>query len=290
MTSHRGLIERSECRQWLGERFLWIQRGELSKSEGIMHIVIIIIMHIRILRMDNFIKSLLWHYAGNFFLPMWRNPNSGVPKIFAWGIRNPEMFSCKSGILAFCRVWNTALGIRNPTNHWNQESQFHWQESGIQSLESGIRSLESTVQDCLWFPYLPIGLNPLGCVFPLTGQEIWKRSFFDEKGKQIQVDYWSNQERGQLCLFWQLTISSVLIPSWQRFDSSVRRMRCIFPLSNLKRLIHLYDSVELTTSQRPSLSIEHSFGDAIYPFMVAKKRIFRAYTSQVGVWSIWKHC
>ena len=247
-------------------------------------------MHIRILRMDNFIKSLLWHYAGNFFLPMWRNPNSGVPKIFACGIRNPEMFSCKSGILAFWRVWNTAQGIRNPTNHWNQESQFHWQESGIQSLESGIRSLESTVQDCLWFPYLPIGLNPLGCVFPLTGQEIWKRSFFDEKGKQIQVDHWSNQKRGHLCLFWQLKISSVLIPGWQRFDSFVRRMRCIFPLSNLKRLIHLYDSVELTTSQRPSLSIEHSFGDAIYPFMVAKKRIFRAYASQVGVWSIWKHC
>ena len=237
VTSQRGLIEMSECRQWLEERFLSIQQDELSNSEGIMHIVITIIMHIRILRIDNFIKSLLWHYAGNFFLPMWRNPNSGVPNIFACGIRNPEMFSCKFGILAFCRVWNTALGIRNPTNHWNQESQFHWQESGIQSLESGIRSLESTVQDCLWFPYLPIGLNPLGCVFPLTGQEIWKRSFFDEKGKQIQVDYWSNQERGHLCLFWQLKISSVLIPGWQRFDSSVRRMRCIFPLSNLKRFV-----------------------------------------------------
>ena len=221
---------------------------------------------------------------------MWRNLNFGVPEIFACGIRNPEMFSCKSGILAFCRVWNTAQGIRNPTNDWNQESKFHWQESGIQSLESRIRSLESTIQDVLGFSYLTIGLNPLGCVFPLTGQEIWKRSFFYEKGKRIQVDYWSNQERGHLCLFWQLTISSVLIPSWQRFDSSVRRMRCIFPLSNLKRLIHLYDSMELTTSQRPSLSIEHSFGGASYPFMVAKKRIFRAYTSQVWVRSIWKHC
>ena len=188
------------------------------------------------------------------------------------------------------QLWNTAQRIRNPSNDWNQESKFHWQESGIQSLESRIRSLESTIQDVLGFCYLTIGLNPLGCVFPLTGQEIWKRSFFYEKGKQIQVDYWSNQERGHLCLFWQLTISSVLIPSWQRFDSSVRRMRCIFPLSNLKRLIHLYDSVELTTSQRPSLSIEHSFGGAIYPFIAAKKRIFRAYTSQVWVWSIWKHC
>ena len=109
---------------------------------------------------------------------MWRNLNSGVPEIFACGIRNPEMFSCKSGILAFCRVWNTAQGIRNPTNDWNQESKFHWQESGIQSLESRIRSLESTIQDVLGFSYLTIGLNPLGCVFPLTGQEIWKRSFF----------------------------------------------------------------------------------------------------------------
>ena len=39
-----------------------------------------------------------------------------------------------------------------------------------------------------------------------------EKFFFNEKGKQIQVDYWSNQERGQLCLFLQLTISSVLIP------------------------------------------------------------------------------
>ena len=146
-----------------------------------------------------------------------------------------KCFLVKSGILAFCRIRNTGLGIRNPTNDWNPESQFHWQEYGIQYLESGIRSLESTIQDCLGFPYLTIGLNPLGCVFPLSGQEIWKKSFFYEKGKQIQVDHWSNQERGHLCLFWQLAISSVLIPSWQRFDSSVRRMRCIFPLSNLKR-------------------------------------------------------
>ena len=59
VTSQRGLIEMSESRQWFGGRFLSIQRDELSKSEGIMHIVIIIIMHIRILRIDNFIKSLL---------------------------------------------------------------------------------------------------------------------------------------------------------------------------------------------------------------------------------------
>ena len=108
VTSQRGLIERSECRQWLGGRFLSIQQNELSASEGIMHIVIIIIMHVRILRIDNFIQSLLWQYARNFVLPMWRNLNSGVPEIVACRIRNTEMFSCKSGILAFCRVWNTA--------------------------------------------------------------------------------------------------------------------------------------------------------------------------------------
>ena len=102
------------------------------------------------------------------------------------------MLSCKSGIRAFCSIWNTAQGIRNPGNDWNPESKFHSQESGIHSLESGICSLESTIQDCLGFPYLTIGRNPLGCVFPLTGQEIWRRIFFFfyEKGKQIQVDYW----------------------------------------------------------------------------------------------------
>ena len=144
------------------------------------------------------------------------------------------MLSCKSGILAFCSIWNTAQGIRNPGNDWNPESKFHWQESGIQSLESGICSLESTIQDCLGFPYLTIGRNPLGCVFPLTGQEIWKRIFFFfmKKANRFKLTIGKIRERGQLCLFWQLTISSVSIPSWQRFDSSVRRMRCIFPLSN----------------------------------------------------------
>ena len=143
--------------------------------------------NVRILRIDNFSKRLLWQYARNFVLPMWRNLNSGVPEIVACRIRNPEMFSCKSGILAFCRVWNTAQGIRNPTNDWNQESKFHWQESGIQSLESRIRSLESTIQDVLGFSYLKIGLNPLGCVFPLTGQEIWKRSFFMKKANRFKL-------------------------------------------------------------------------------------------------------
>ena len=228
VTSQRGLIERSECRQWLGGRFLWIQRGELSKSEGIMHIVIIIIiMHIRILRMDNFIKSLLWHYAGNFFLPMWRNPNSGVPKIFACGIRNPEMFSCKSGILAFCRVWNTAQGIRNPTNDWNQECKFHWQESGIQSLESRIRSLESTIQDVLGFSYLTIGLNPLGWVFPLTGQEIWKRSFFMKKANRFKLtigqirkgDIYVYFDNSRSLVFWFLVDNDLIHPydEWDAF-------------------------------------------------------------------------
>ena len=32
----------------------------------------------------------------------------------------------ESGILGF-GVWNTAQGIRNPTNDWYPESKFHWQ-------------------------------------------------------------------------------------------------------------------------------------------------------------------
>ena len=155
------------------------------------------------------------------------------PGIFACGIRKSEM--CKSGILVFCRVRNTAQGIRNPTKDWNPESKFHWQESGIQSLESGIGSLESTIQECLGSLIWQSDLTLSVVYSRLQDKKYGREVFFYEKGKQIQVDYWSNQERGQLCLFWQLTISSVLIPSWKRFDSFVRRMRCIFPLSNLKR-------------------------------------------------------
>ena len=236
VTSQRGLIEMSECRQWLEERFLSIQRDELSKSEGIMHIVIIIIMHIRILRIDNFIKSLLWQYAGNFFLPMLRNSNSGVPEFLPVESGNQKCVNLESWFSVESGIQLKESGIRNPTKDWNPESKFHWQESGIQSLESGIGSLESTIQECLgsliWQSDLTLSVVYSRLQDKKYGREVF---FFYEKGKLIQVDYWSNQERGQLCLFWQLTISSVSIPSWQRFDSSVRRMRCIFPLSNLKR-------------------------------------------------------
>lgn len=161
-----------------------------------------------------------------------------------------------------------------------------------------------------------------------------EEKFFYEKDKQIQVDYWSNQERGQLwatnqtaqiktilmdlncfksnyvryekgnlgqhllsdftckcCLIWQLTVSSVLIPSWQRFDWSVRWMRCIFPQSSLKRFfICMIRGVNnFSTAQFINWTPLFVWG-AIYPFIVAKKRIFRADTSQVWVGSIWKHC
>ena len=57
-----------------------------------------------------------------------------------------------------------------------------------------------------------------------------------------------------------------------------------FSTVELKRFFHLYNSVELTSSQRPSLSIEHSFGGAIYPFTAAKTR--RTYLSGLYVTSV----
>ena len=41
----------------------------------------------------------------------------------------------KSAILGF-GIWNTAQGIRNPTNDWNAESKCHWQR--IQNPDPGI--------------------------------------------------------------------------------------------------------------------------------------------------------
>ena len=42
------------------------------------------------------------------------NPDSGIQEIFACGVRNPGL-----------GIWNTAQGIRNPTEDWNPESTLH---------------------------------------------------------------------------------------------------------------------------------------------------------------------
>ena len=46
-----------------------------------------------------------------------------------------------------------------------------------------------------------------------------------------------------------------------------------FSSVEFKTFFHLYDSVELTTSQRPSLSIEHSFG-ALFIHSLWPRNIF----------------
>ena len=57
----------------------------------------------------------LWNLESNKFLL--RNPECW--KIYESGIR--EIFASQSGILGF-GIWNTAQGIRNPTNDSNPES------------------------------------------------------------------------------------------------------------------------------------------------------------------------
>ena len=51
-------------------------------------------------------------------------------------------------------IWNTAQGIRNPTNDWNPESKFYWQilKSSTWNRESTAWNPES--QDCLGFPHM----------------------------------------------------------------------------------------------------------------------------------------
>ena len=175
---------------------------------------------------------------------------SGIQKCF---LVNPESWlSVESGIQLKESGIPLTIGIRNPSSTDKNPESSPWSPESV----AWNRQSKTFLDSLIWQSDLILSVVYSRLQDKKYGREV----FFYEKGKRIQVDYWSNQERGHLCLFWQLTISSVLIPSWQRFDSSVRRMRCIFPLSNLKRLIHLYHSVELTTSQRPSLSIEHSFG------------------------------
>ena len=59
----------------------------------------------------------------------------------------------KSGILGF-GIRNTAQRIRNPSNDWNPESKFQWQEPGTWWLESGIYGVGYRIQDCLRFSYM----------------------------------------------------------------------------------------------------------------------------------------
>ena len=65
--------------------------------------------------------------------PMSGNPDSGIREIFTCGI----------GFLDF-GIRNTAQGIiRDPTNDWNLELEFHWQRR-----ESWIHGVESRIQEC----------------------------------------------------------------------------------------------------------------------------------------------
>ena len=51
-------------------------------------------------------------------------------------------------------IWNTAQGIRNPTNKLESRIQVLLTKTGIEYLESGIHSVEFTIQDCLGFPHI----------------------------------------------------------------------------------------------------------------------------------------
>ena len=67
------------------------------------------------------------------------NPESRIPDCLGSlytckGIQIPESRKfqlVESRILGF-GIRNTAVGIWNPTDYWNPESEFHWKRSGIQ--------------------------------------------------------------------------------------------------------------------------------------------------------------
>ena len=78
--------------------------------------------------------------------PYMRNPDSGIQRIFAFGIWNPGNFLLvESTILGF-GIRNTSHGIRNPKflNDWNPESSAWNPES----------SAWSRIQDHLECPYM----------------------------------------------------------------------------------------------------------------------------------------
>ena len=75
--------------------------------------------------------------------------DSEIRDIFClWFLESAKISLVESRILGF-GIWNTAQGIRNPTN-----DQVPLAKTGIQYLESGIHGVESRIQDCLGFPYM----------------------------------------------------------------------------------------------------------------------------------------
>ena len=59
------------------------------------------------------------------------NSDSGIPEIFAFEISNPGNLSCgilNPGTFGFR---NAAHGIQSPTDDWNSESKFYWQNIRI---------------------------------------------------------------------------------------------------------------------------------------------------------------
>ena len=64
-------------------------------------------------------------------------------KIFACGIRNPEL-------------WNTEYSSRDPESYKGLESriQVPLKKCAIKYLESGIYGVESRIQDCLGSPFM----------------------------------------------------------------------------------------------------------------------------------------
>ena len=81
----------------------------------------------------------------------------------------------ESGILGFA-IWNTAQGIRNPTEDCNPESMFHWQR--IRNPRCGIqnpRLFEISLHTAKWknggvnsLPTHDIGMSPPTYIFAIT--------------------------------------------------------------------------------------------------------------------------
>ena len=205
---------------------------------------------------------------------------SGIQKCFLVNLES--WLSVVSGIQLKESGIPVTIGIRNPSStDKNRESSPWSQESVAWNRQS------KTVLDFLIWQSDVI----LSVVYSRLRDKKYGREFFFfmKKANRFKLTigkirkgdsyvYFDNSRS----LVFQFLVDNDLIHPYDEWDA--------FFHCRIKTFFHLYDSVELTTSQRPSLSIEHSFGGAIYPFIAAKKRIFRAYTSQVWVWSIWKHC
>ena len=130
------------------------------------------------------VKKSEFRSPGNFCL---RNPESRIQKCFLVNLES--WLSVESGIQIKESGIPLTIGIRNPSSTDKNPESTPWSQESV----AWNRQSKTVLDSLIWQSDLILSVVYSRLQDKKYGREV----FLYEKGKQIQVDYWSNQERGQ---------------------------------------------------------------------------------------------